>query len=59
MDFRILVWGFTALFVYLKLVGHVDWSWWLVLSPLIAGYFILLIFTIRLVALAKARELGK
>ena len=59
MDFRILIWGFTALFVYLKLVGHVDWSWWLVLSPAIISYLILLVLTIRAVALAKAREPGK
>lgn len=24
----------TALFVYLKLTGHIDWSWWWVVSPL-------------------------
>ncbi len=59
MDYRFLSWGFTALFVYLKLVGHVDWSWWLVLSPAIISYLILLVLTIRLAALAKARELGK
>ncbi len=23
----------TALFVGLKLTGHIDWSWWLVLLP--------------------------
>ena len=40
MDYRFLSWGFTTLFVYLKLVGHVDWSWWLVLSPLIVGFII-------------------
>lgn len=40
MDYRFLSWGFTALFAYLKLVGHVDWSWWLVLSPLIVGFTI-------------------
>ena len=46
MDYRFLSWGFTALFVYLKLVGHVDWSWWLVLSPLIVG-FIISFFVVR------------
>ena len=24
----------TVLFVGLKLTGHIDWSWWLVLAPL-------------------------
>ena len=29
--FKILL---TVLFVGLKLTGHIDWSWWWVLSPL-------------------------
>lgn len=29
--FQILL---TVLFVGLKLTGHIDWSWWWVLSPL-------------------------
>lgn len=24
----------TLLFIYLKLVGHIAWSWWWVLAPL-------------------------
>lgn len=27
----------TVAFVVLKLTGHIDWSWWLVLSPVLAG----------------------
>ena len=38
---------FTLLFVGLKLTGHIDWSWWLVLAPMwapiIAGILTLLI----------------
>lgn len=25
--------GLTLLFIYLKLTGQIDWSWWLVLLP--------------------------
>ena len=25
----------TLLFIGLKLTGHIDWSWWVVLSPII------------------------
>ena len=27
----------TVAFVVLKLTGHIDWSWWLVLSPVLVG----------------------
>ena len=27
----------TILFITLKLLGTIDWSWWLVLSPIIIG----------------------
>lgn len=30
----LIVWGFTAIFVVLKLLEKIDWSWWWVLSPL-------------------------
>lgn len=47
MDYRLLSWGFTALFVYLKLVGHVDWSWWWVLSPWIIGFLITIFLVLQ------------
>jgi hypothetical protein len=28
----------TILFIALKLTGYVDWSWWLVLSPIWGGF---------------------
>jgi hypothetical protein len=34
----------TILFVGLKLTNHIDWSWWWVMSPLIAQFGILLAF---------------
>lgn len=30
----------TIVFVTLKLVGKITWSWWLVLSPMLAGVFL-------------------
>lgn len=38
----------TIIFITLKLCGVISWSWWLVLSPLIAG----IIFTLILVIIA-------
>ena len=44
----------TVLFIGLKLTGHIDWSWWWVLSPLwiSAGLaiFVLIIIAVILVA---------
>jgi hypothetical protein len=43
----------TILFIGLKLTGHIDWSWWLVLSPLLIGFgiiiFVLIISTILVI----------
>lgn len=40
----------TALFVGLKLTGHIDWSWWWVLSPLwVPVALVLLLFLVLLV----------
>ena len=36
----------TILFIYLKLTDHIDWSWWLVLSPIL---FAIVIWVIMLV----------
>lgn len=30
----------TIVFITLKLTGHIDWSWWWVLSPLWIGFLI-------------------
>lgn len=32
------VWVLFTLFLVLKLVGQIDWSWWWVFSPLLFGY---------------------
>lgn len=40
--------GFTGLltivFVILKLLGKIDWSWWWVLSPLWISFILVMIF---------------
>jgi hypothetical protein len=33
MKLFIVVWGLVGLFAWGKVVGHLDWSWWLVFSP--------------------------
>lgn len=39
----------TILFIALKVMGYIDWSWWWVLSPLwIPVIFFLLVFGIML-----------
>lgn len=38
----------TIIFVVLKLTGVIDWSWWLVLSPILI-YFALLIIVLIIV----------
>lgn len=30
----------TLLFIYLKLIGEIDWSWWFVLMPMYVGAFL-------------------
>jgi len=43
----------TVLFIGLKLTGHIDWSWWWVLSPIWIGLsftvLILIVFVIFLI----------
>ena len=51
--------GFMGLlqvvFITLKLIGHIDWSWWWVLSPIILnGLFIL--FFIGMLLILKLNE---
>lgn len=33
----------TLLFIGLKLANYIDWSWWLVLSPSILSFVLLLV----------------
>lgn len=44
----------TVVFIVLKLLGVITWSWWLVLLPeIIAGAIYLIIFIIWLVSYVK------
>ena len=36
----------TILFIGLKLSGHIDWSWWLVLLPEIIEFTLLVIVSV-------------
>lgn len=47
----------TLIFVVLKLTGHIDWSWWWVLSPLwIGAALIIFIFGILVLWILKDRR---
>jgi len=53
--------GFAGLlaivFITLKLLGKIDWSWWWVLSPLwISGGIVLIILTIILIVYIWAHK---
>ena len=37
MNFYAIIWGLAGLFAVGKMTGYLDWSWWLVLSPLLAS----------------------
>ena len=43
----------TTLFIYLKLVGSIAWSWWWVLSPIWVGILITLTFSLVFYLVAK------
>lgn len=41
----------TIVFITLKLLGKIDWSWWWVLSPLWIGFSIGMVFMLGVVAI--------
>lgn len=43
----------TLLFIALKLIGVIDWSWLWVLSPLWISFLLVVIFAVIIVALSK------
>lgn len=47
----------TLVFVFLKLDGKIDWSWWAVVSPEIVavGFWLLVVTVVSIVALVKTR----
>lgn len=42
----------TIVFIVLKLIGKIDWSWWWVLSPLWIGFIlaVLVLTVVRVIA---------
>lgn len=46
----------TVLFIGLKLTGHIDWSWWWVLSPLWIGALVALVVFLIVLALLEWEE---
>lgn len=52
----------TIVFITLKLIGTIDWSWWWVLSPLwipIALVFLILLIQLTIAALGSASDKDK
>jgi hypothetical protein len=50
------LWGVLAtIFVVLKLVGVIDWSWWVVLSPLLGWVVVFVLFLWDLVQIGRGR----
>ena len=45
----------TILFVGLKLTNHIDWSWWWVMSPMIAQFGIALLFLLLAIIASFAK----
>lgn len=43
---KMLITGLTILFVALKLTHYIDWSWWLVLSPMLVAIIIFIMIII-------------
>ena len=43
----------TLIFVVMKLLGHIDWSWWLVFLPSLIGLGIGLIVLLVILILAS------
>ncbi len=42
----------TVLFIGLKLTGHINWSWWWVLSPMIISLSIFLLIILAFIIIA-------
>lgn len=48
----------TLLFVGLKLSGHIDWPWWLVLSPMLAPLSLVFAMALVVVIVQAANKHG-
>ena len=51
-------WGLlTVFFIVLKLTGQVDWSWWLVLAPVLWPFYVIFAIVIGAVIIAGVEVL--
>ena len=53
--------GLTLLFVYFKMINHIDWSWIWVLSPLWIGFLVAILISIVAIivdAILEQKECG-
>lgn len=47
----------TIVFIVLKLIGTIDWSWWLVLLPeIIAVVFYILVFVLNILTVIGVKK---
>jgi hypothetical protein len=49
----------TILFVGLKLTNHIDWSWWWVMSPMIAQLGLALMFVLLAIVVSFVKVFSK
>lgn len=49
----------TVMFILLKLIGEITWSWWWVLSPTLIPWGIVLFIFLIIVIIASIKELIK
>ena len=47
----------TIVFITLKLLGKIDWSWWWVLSPIWISLALVMAFVFFVIAVALVKEL--
>lgn len=46
----------TLLFIALKLTKHIDWSWWLVLSPMLILFGLGIIIVLAVILISKSKN---
>lgn len=50
-----VAWALTMIFIVLKLMGYIDWSWALVLAPLWAGFVLVLLLLLLLASVGELK----
>lgn len=49
-------WGLlTIVFIVLKLTHVIDWSWWLVLSPIVIGFILTFVIALLVIIFSNLR----